>query len=69
MFQFNLRPESRDLLVAILEEYLSDLRVEIGDTGNFDYRQKLKEEERAVREILDALTHPHQYLTALQVNQ
>ncbi len=57
MLQFSLRPEDRNLLVDIVEEYLSDLRVEIGDTGNFDYRQKLKAEEKAVRELLDALTH------------
>jgi hypothetical protein len=69
MFQLNLRPENRDLLVEILEEYLSDLRVEIGDTGNFEYRQKLKEEERAVREILDALTHSQQNLMSIKVNE
>ncbi len=56
MLQFNLRPEKRDLLVDILEEYLSDLRGEIGDTGNFDYRQQLKAQEQAIREILDTLT-------------
>lgn len=57
MLQLNLRPEDRDLLVDIVEEYLGDLRAEIGDTDNFDYRSKLKAEEKAVREILDTLTH------------
>ncbi len=57
MLQFNLRPEDRDLLVDILEEYLSDLRGEIGDTGNYDYRQKLKAEEKEIGEILDTLAH------------
>ncbi len=57
MLQFTLRPEDRDLLVDILEEYSGDLRAEIGDTDNFDYRSKLKAEEKAVREILDTLTH------------
>ncbi len=56
MVQFNLRTEDRDLLVDILKEYLSDLRGEIGDTGNFDYRQALKAEENSIREILDTLT-------------
>ena len=65
MLQLNLRPEDRDLLVDILEEYLSDLRVEIGDTGNFEYRQKLKEEETAIRGILDSLAHPQQNLPPL----
>ncbi len=58
MLQFSLRPEDRDLLVDIVEEYLSDLREEIGDTDNFDYRNKLKGEEKTIGEILDALTHP-----------
>jgi hypothetical protein len=60
MLQLNLRPEDRDLLVEIVEEYLSDLRVEIGDTGDFDYRHKLKEKEKAIGEILDALHQPRQ---------
>ena len=60
MLQFSLRPEDRDLLVDIVAEYLSNLRGEIGDTDNFDYRSKLMEEEKAVRDILDALTHPLQ---------
>ncbi len=60
MLQFTLRPEDRDLLVDILEEYSGDLRAEIGDTDNFDYRSKLKAEEKAVREILDTLTHPQE---------
>ncbi len=57
MLQLSLRPENRDLLVDIVEEYLSDLREEIGDTDNFDYRKKLEAEEKAVGEILDTLTH------------
>ncbi len=65
MLQFNLRPENRDLLVQILEEYLGDLRVEIGDTCDYNYRTKLKGEEIATREILDTLTHAEQSLTSL----
>ncbi len=66
MVEINLRPEDRDLLVTIVEEYLRDLREEIGDTGNFDYRQELKEEEKMVREILDTLTLSPQNLASLQ---
>ncbi len=65
MLQFHLRPENRDLLVQILEEYLGDLRVEIGDTCDYNYRKKLKEDEIATREILDTLTHAEQSLTSL----
>lgn len=57
MLKFTLRPEDRNLLVNIVEDYLGDLRVEIGDTDDFDYRSKLKAEEKAVQEILDTLTH------------
>ncbi len=60
MFQFSLRPEDRDLLVQILQDYLGDLRVEIGDTCDYEYRNGLKDEEKAVREILDALSHTRQ---------
>ncbi len=67
MLQFNLRPENRDLLVQILEEYLGNLRVEIGDTCDYNYRTKLKGEEIATREILDTLTHAEQSLNSLQV--
>ncbi len=67
MLQFNLRPENRDLLVQILEEYLGDLRVEIGDTCDYNYRTKLKREEIATREILDTLTHAEESLNSLQV--
>ena len=67
MLQFNLRPENRDLLVQILEEYWGDLRVEIGDTCDYNYRTKLKGEEIATREILDTLTHAEQSLNSLQV--
>ncbi len=56
MLQFDLRPEDRDLVVDIVTAYLGDLRVEIGDTDDFDYRSKLEAEEIAVREILDTLT-------------
>ncbi len=56
MLQFNLQSEQRDLLVIILEEYLRDLREEIGDTSNFDYRQNLKEEEKELCEILCILS-------------
>ncbi len=56
MLQISLRPEQRDLLVDIIEEYWDGLREEIGDTGDFDYRQKLKAEETEIKEILDSLT-------------
>ncbi len=67
MLQFSLRPENRDLLVQIVEEYTGDLRVEIGDTCDYNYRTRLKEEEIATREILDTLTHAEQSLNSLQV--
>ncbi len=62
MLRFNLQPEARDLLVQVLEEYSSELREEFSDTGSFEYRNKLKEKEKRIREILDTLHHPQQYM-------
>lgn len=50
-------PEA-DLLHEIVEEWLSDLRVEIGHTDNLDYRERLKRQEALLRDILGRLGAP-----------
>lgn len=45
-----------DILKNILERYLGDLRMEIADTDNKDYREKLKEEEVVVKELIEKLS-------------
>jgi hypothetical protein len=47
-----------DLLHEIAEEWLSDLRVEIGHTDNLDYREGLKRKEALLRDILERLGAP-----------
>jgi hypothetical protein len=40
------------VLIEVLKEYLTDLRSEILDTDDFDYRNALKQKEEALRGIL-----------------
>jgi hypothetical protein len=46
------------LLREIAEEWLSDLRVEIGHTDNLDYREGLKRKEALLRDVLERLGAP-----------
>jgi hypothetical protein len=48
------------LLRRILTQYLSDLRMEITDTENFDWRQDLKRDEESIKSLLtriEAIEH------------
>lgn len=42
-------------LKKVLDNYLSELRMEIADTDQMDYREELKEEEGILNKILGAL--------------
>jgi hypothetical protein len=44
-----------DVLAVVLKEYLTDLRSEILDTDDHDYRQALKDKEEALKEVLSKL--------------
>ncbi|HZP57749.1 MAG TPA: hypothetical protein VFC53_09385 [Dehalococcoidia bacterium] len=44
-----------DVLHRVLTQYLSDLRMEVRDTEDYDFRQRLKREEETVKAILDRL--------------
>jgi len=46
--------EARDL-AAILESYLSDLRMEIADTDSHDFRETLKERKAFLEDLLERL--------------
>jgi hypothetical protein len=50
-------PEA-DLLHEIVQEWLFDLRTEIGHTDNLEYRERLKRQEAVLRDILDRLGAP-----------
>ncbi|MCU0634111.1 MAG: hypothetical protein MUE41_04480 [Gemmatimonadaceae bacterium] len=52
----SLTPRDAELLREILEGALSDLRMEIADTDNFDFRQQLKLRESLLHRLLDDLS-------------
>ena len=52
MPKLELTAPEADLLREIAEEWLSDLRVEIGHTDNLDYREGLKRKEALLRDVL-----------------
>jgi hypothetical protein len=55
MFQLDLKPEEKEILVSVLEICLSDLRMEIADTDSMDYRDVLKERKGVLIKTLEAL--------------
>lgn len=52
-----LRANEVELLQSILSKYLSDLRMEIVSTEEYDLRQDLKQDEVMVKELLERLRH------------
>lgn len=56
MPKLELTPSEAELLREIAEEWLSDLRVEIGHTDKLDYREGLKAKESLVKHVLEALS-------------
>jgi len=55
MSQVNLNEEELIVLRAVLQSYLSDMRVEIADTDNFDFRQELKQKEKLLNSVVEKL--------------
>jgi hypothetical protein len=53
--QMELQPSETKLLVRILTEYLSDLRMEIRDTEDHNLRQEMKDDEGVVKSIVARL--------------
>ncbi len=51
MVQLILTEEEQELLVNLLENDLSDLRMEISDTDRWEYREMLKSRENLLRSI------------------
>jgi hypothetical protein len=50
--ELNLTAEEFELLREMLDNYLSDLRMEIADTDRAPYRDRLKEHKLAIENIL-----------------
>jgi len=55
MATLELNQDEQEVLSATLESYLSDLRLEIADTENHDFREQLKHREEVLKKILATL--------------
>lgn len=55
MIQLELTAAEQQILVGVLESYLSDLRMEIADTDRKDFREMLKARKQVVMKVLEAL--------------
>ena len=55
MTTLKLNQEQRETLKESLTSYLSDLRLEIADTDNLDFREKLKHQEIVLNDVLAML--------------
>ncbi|HOD34410.1 MAG TPA: hypothetical protein PLR20_01570 [Syntrophales bacterium] len=58
MSKLEMAPEEIAALVAFIERYLPDLRVEIANTDQREFRKFLKQREELIREILQRLKQP-----------
>ena len=55
MIQLDLTKEEKDILTEILENDLSDLRMEITDTDSLDFREMLKKQKEVLKKALETL--------------
>ncbi len=53
--EITLQPKELDLVRQVLANYLSDLRMEIADTDDHDYREGLKDNEAIIKSVLNRL--------------
>jgi hypothetical protein len=53
--ELTLQPDEASLVKRILTNYLSDLRMEIGKTENYELRQELKRDEVTIKSLLTRL--------------
>jgi len=53
MVRIELSQEEHDLLVAVLDEFLSDLRMEIADTDSTDYKDELRHEKAVIVALIE----------------
>ena len=55
MLQLDLTQEETMTLRKVLEDYLSDLRMEIVDTEDMDFREMLKRRKATIMKVMDVL--------------
>ena len=55
MAQLTLTDQEAATLRRVLEQYVSDLRMEIADTDAMDFREQLKREEAFLKKLIEQL--------------
>ena len=55
MIHLELTKEEKEILIDILENNLSDLRMEIADTDKMDFREMLKKQKDVLKKVLETL--------------
>lgn len=55
MIHLELTKEEKETLIDILENDLSDLRMEITDTDSLDFREILKKQKEVLKKVLETL--------------
>ncbi|HEV8611345.1 MAG TPA: hypothetical protein VGS98_14915 [Thermoanaerobaculia bacterium] len=50
-----LADEEAEILRAVLEEYISELRMEVANTDNMDFREALKRKEEILKRLAGQL--------------
>ena len=55
MAQLTLTDQEAATLRRVLEQYVSDLRMEIADTDSMDFRDQLKREEAFLKKLIEQL--------------
>ncbi len=50
-----LTDKERDILIAVLKDYLPELRGEIASGGKHEFKEDLKDEEKTIKQIMDKL--------------
>ncbi len=56
MVQLELQGEEAEMLLGVLQHYLSDLRMEVGNTEGYEYQIALKQREAFLQNIADNLS-------------
>ena len=55
MAHLDLKPEEKEILIEVLEDELSELRMELADTDNGGYKEELRKRKEVLDRILNAV--------------
>ena len=55
MVKIDMTTEEKGILLDVLENYISDLRMEIADTDKSDFKEKLRTKKDVLNTILSKL--------------